>query len=136
MKINSRYFNILFDISKSFSSNNIPKLIICFSNLFKKGGSNFNSSIFRWLTIIITLKLGLTSDDIFAYSKAILANFLSPIQVKFWLNKSNKDGYIISKSRKINILSVSIIYFILFKISSLYLPDFISFLYLLPTSSI
>ena len=41
-----------------------------------------------------------------------------------------------SKSRNIKILSELIIYFILLRISSLYLPYFISFLYLLPTISI
>ena len=40
-----------------------------------------------------------------------------------------------SKSLNIKTLLVSIIYLILLSISSLYLPDLISFLYLLPTNS-
>ena len=82
-EISLKYSLIFFDILISLSFKSILKLIMCFSNLFKKGGSNFNSSIFSLLTIIITLKSLLISEDIFAYSKAILANFLSPILVKF-----------------------------------------------------
>ena len=56
--------------------------------------------------------------------------------MKFWLNKSYNEGYIISKSCINRISSVSIIYFILLRISSLYLPDLISALYLLPINSV
>ena len=56
---------------------------MCFSNLFKNGGSNFNCCIWRLLTKTITWKLRFTSEDILAYSKAILAYCLFPIIVKF-----------------------------------------------------
>ena len=85
---------ILYIFIASWSNSFLNKTsneIICFSNLFKKGGSS--SSIICLSTKTITLKPSFTKENVlFELPIAILEYFFPLAIVKFWLNKSYNEG--------------------------------------------